>query len=420
MTGDDRSASMDVMIVGGGIAGLTLALGLHQRGVSCRVYEAAPEFRELGVGISLLPHGTKEIAALGLLPEIRAKAVEFRESCFFNRAGQLLYRDPAASEWPQFLVHRADLHGTLADAVLDRLGADRVALGHTCTSVEQDAGGVVAHFEATIGGAALGSRRADVVIACDGIHSRIRKQFYPGEGEPVFSGTTMWRGVTKHAPILSGGSHIRVGTVDPGKMVIYPIRDDVDGEGRQLVNWVAEVYSDRYKPAVWTSAGRVEDFIGPFADWRFDWLDVPELFAGAEQIYEYPMSDRDPVARWVFDRVALLGDAAHPMIPRGSNGAMQAIVDTRVLADALAREATPQAALRCYEDERLERVNRVVLTNRTTPPDHLIEEVERRTGFQPFDRLEDVISQEELQALLEGYKQVAGYSRQALAVQGEQ
>jgi 2-polyprenyl-6-methoxyphenol hydroxylase-like FAD-dependent oxidoreductase len=225
--------------------------------------------------------------------------------------------------------------------------------------------------------------------------------------------------VTVHAPIGSGGAHMRIGTVDPGKMVIYPIRDDVDGQGRQLINWVAEIYSDRYKPGAWTSPGRVEDFIAPFADWHFDWLDVPELFANAEQIYEYPMSDRDPVGQWAFGRVALVGDAAHPMIPRGSNGAMQAIVDTRVLAEALAAEPTPEAAVAAYEAERLEKVNRVVLTNRVTPPDHLIEEVERRTGFQPFERLEDVISQDELRALLEGYKQVAGYSRQTLAGLGE-
>jgi 2-polyprenyl-6-methoxyphenol hydroxylase-like FAD-dependent oxidoreductase len=404
-----------VAIIGGGISGLTLALALHQRDIPCRVFEAAPELRELGVGISLLPHGTKVMSELGLLPQLRSLAVEFKESCFFNRHGQLIYRDPAASEWPQFLIHRADLHSTLADAVTERLGAESLVLGHTCVNVIQDAEGVTAQFVSTSTSEPIAGHGADAVIACDGIHSRVRRQFYPGEGEPVFSGTTMWRGVTRHSPILSGGAHIRVGTVNPGKMVIYPIRDDVDGHGSQLVNWVAEVEDATYKPAHWNRPGLIEDFLPRFADWRFDWLDVPALIRDADVIYEFPMSDRDPVDRWAFGRVALVGDAAHPMIPRGSNGAMQAIVDARTLADCLAAHRGVDAALRAYEEERLPRVNAVVLTNRSTPPDYLIKAVEERTGYQPFERLDDVISKGELHELLERYKQVAGYSREALA-----
>jgi 5-methylphenazine-1-carboxylate 1-monooxygenase len=406
---------MEALIVGGGISGLTLALQLEQRKIPCRVYEAAPAFAELGVGISLLPHGAKELARLGLLDEIRARAVVFRESAFFNRFGQLIYRDPAASDWPQFLVHRADLHGVLARAVEERLGAARISLGHTATGVEQDADGVTVHFEDTLTGRRLPSQRGDLLLACDGIHSRIRRQFYPAEGEPVFSGTNMWRGVTRYPPILSGGSHVRAGTVNPGKMVIYPIRDNVDADGNQLINWVAEVNDGTHKPIDWNRPGRLEDFIDTFADWRFDWLDVPDLMRKADAIYEFPMSDRDPVDRWAFERVALVGDAAHPMIPRGSNGAMQAIVDTRALADALAREPTGEAALLAYQEERLPRVNAVVLTNRVTPPDHVIEEVERRSGHRPFERLDDLISQEEIRALLDKYKHVAGYDRAALA-----
>jgi 2-polyprenyl-6-methoxyphenol hydroxylase-like FAD-dependent oxidoreductase len=409
---------MEVVIVGGGISGLTLALNLAERKVPCRVYEAAPEFRELGVGISLLPHGTKEVAALGLLEEIRARAVEFRESAFFNRFGQLIYRDPAASEWPQFLVHRADLHGVLARAAEERLGKDRIFLGHTGVGVEQDDEGVTVHFKDTVSGKSLESVRGDVVLACDGIHSAIRKQFYPDEGEPVFSGTNMWRGVTRYHSFLSGGSHVRAGTVDPGKMVIYPIRNDVDSDGRQLINWVAEIRDGKNKPVDWNRPGRIEDFLPTFADWTFEWLDVPDLMRTADAIYEFPMSDREPVDHWVFGRVALVGDAAHPMIPRGSNGAMQAMVDTRVLADAVASQPTVDAALRAYEDERLERVNNVVLTNRVTPPDHLIEEVRRRTRDKPFERIEDVISTEEIRALLDKYKQVAGYDRATLAATG--
>jgi 2-polyprenyl-6-methoxyphenol hydroxylase-like FAD-dependent oxidoreductase len=399
---------MEVVIVGGGISGLTTGLELEARGIRARIYESVQELREVGVGISLLPHGARELDALGLLDEIRSRAVPYREACFFNSFGQLIHRDPADPQFPQFLVHRADLHGVLADAVRERLGDDAIVLGHTCTGVDLDGDGATARF-------AGGERaRADAVLACDGIHSAIRKQLYPDEGEPVFSGVNMWRGVTPHRPILSGGSHTRIGKVDTGKIVVYPIRDDIDADGHQLMNWVVEIRDARGVPVDWNRRGRLEDFVDTFAEWRFDWLDVPDMLTRADVIYEFPMSDRDPVSAWAFGRTALIGDAAHPMIPRGSNGAMQAIVDARVVADALASEPTVEAALRAYEDARLETVNRIVLTNRTTPPDFLIETVERRTGPRPFDRLEDVIDEEEIREILDGYKALTGSSREAL------
>jgi 2-polyprenyl-6-methoxyphenol hydroxylase-like FAD-dependent oxidoreductase len=399
---------MEVVIVGGGISGLTTGLELEARGIRARIYESVQELREVGVGISLLPHGARELDALGLLDEIRSRAVPYREACFFNSFGQLIHRDPADPQFPQFLVHRADLHGVLAGAVRERLGDDAIVLGHTCTGVDLDGDGATARFA---GGA---SARADAVLACDGIHSAIRKQLYPDEGEPVFSGVNMWRGVTPHRPILSGGSHTRIGKVDTGKIVVYPIRDDIDAGGHQLMNWVVEIRDARGVPVDWNRRGRLEDFVDTFAEWRFDWLDVPDMLTRADVIYEFPMSDRDPVSAWAFGRTALIGDAAHPMIPRGSNGAMQAIVDARVVADALASEPTVEAALRAYEDARLETVNRIVLTNRTTPPDFLIETVERRTGPRPFDRLEDVIDEEEIREILDGYKALTGSSREAL------
>lgn len=399
---------MEVVIVGGGISGLTAALELHARGIAARVYESAQELREVGVGISLLPHGARELDALGLLDEIRPRAVPYREACFFNSFGQLIHRDPADPQFPQFLVHRADLHGVLADAVRERLGEEALFLGHTCTGLDLDADGATVHF------AGRDSTHGDVVLACDGIHSAIRKQLYPDEGEPVFSGVNMWRGVTTHRPILSGGSHTRIGKVDTGKLVVYPIREDIDGEGNQLMNWVVEIRDARGVPVDWSRGGQVEDFLPTFDSWRFDWLDVPDMLARADVVYEFPMSDRDPVEQWAFGRVALVGDAAHPMIPRGSNGAMQAIVDARVVADALANEPTPEAALRAYEDARLETVNRIVLTNRTTPPDFLIETVEARTGPRPFERLEDVIDEEEIREILDSYKALTGSSREAL------
>ncbi|MGP4057211.1 flavin-dependent oxidoreductase [Mycobacterium sp. 4D054] len=405
---DDR-----IVIVGGGIAGLSLALHLHQRGIACHVYEAAPAFRPLGVGISLLPHGTKALVELGLLDELRKRAVIFQESCFVTGKGQFVYTDPAVSEYPQFLIHRADLHEVLYDAVVQRLGADAVTLGHTSTGVEEAADGAVVHFVDSQTREPLPSQSGRAVIACDGIHSSIRAQFYPDEGEPVFTGVNMWRGTTIHPPIASGGSHLRIGTVDRGKMVIYPIRNLPDGN--QLVNWVAEIRQEESGPVDWSVAGRVEDVLPTFADWTFDWLDVPALIKNAEAILEYPMSDRNPVDRWTFGHVTLVGDAAHAMIPRGSNGAMQAILDTVVLAEAIAEEPYVAQALVRYELTRRDVVNALVLKNRVTPPDHLIEVVETRTGYQRFERVEDVITTEEIRAILDSYKSAAGYNKATLA-----
>jgi 2-polyprenyl-6-methoxyphenol hydroxylase-like FAD-dependent oxidoreductase len=395
---------MDVLIVGAGIGGLTLALRLHQRGLPCRLYEAAPELHPLGVGISLLPHGTRELAELGLLEAIREAAVEFRESCFFNSHGQLLHREPApGAEWPQFLIHRGALHKVLLSAVRARLGPERLFLGHPVAGVEQDESGVTLRFRDWQTPA-----HGRVAIGCDGIHSVLRRQFYPDEGRPAFAGINMWRGVARGAPFLSGGSHTRIGKLATGKMVIYPIRNDVDGAGNQLINWVAEIRRSTYDRNDWSQGGKLEDFDFLYANWRFDWLDVPDLLRRSETILEYPMVDRDPIGRWSFGRATLLGDAAHPMYPRGSNGASQAIIDARVLATCLDEIGEPVAALAAYERERLETTNRIVLTNRVTPPDRVIELAEERSGGKPVARVEDVISMQEIRDILDGYRRLTG------------
>ena len=206
----------------------------------------------------------------------------------------------------------------------------------------------------------------------------------------------------------------RAGWLATGKLVHYPIRHNVDGEGRQLVNWLWEIETPQYKRWDWNRAARVEDFIADVESWRFDWLDVPAFLRAAELVLEYPMVDKDPLPAWSFGRVTLLGDAAHPMVPRGSNGAGQAILDVRVLTDALLEYTDSAAALAVYEKQRLEATTRVVLTNRTNPPDAILREVFERTHDTPFKAIDDVISREELVALSEGYKRVAGYSKDAL------
>jgi len=407
----------DVIIVGAGIGGLTLGLALQAAGISCRIFEQAAEIRPVGVGINLLPHASKELAALGLEPALAAVAIATRDATFFNRFGQLIYQEPlgraAGYDHPQFSIHRADLHRVLLDAFVARAGAERLNTGQHCLGVEQDAAGVSVHFSDVAGGAATATRRGRVAIACDGIHSAVRRQFFPGEGEPRYSGVNMWRGVTRWKPVLSGASMVRAGWLSHGKMVIYPIRP-AGADGLQLINWVAEIETPRYRRRDWNRPGSIDDFIGAFADWHFDWLDVPALIRAADSVLEFPMVDQDPLPRWSFGRVTLLGDAAHPMVPRGSNGAGQAILDARALVSALLANEDPAAALAAYEHERLPATTRVVLTNRTNPPDAILREVYQRTHDRPFADIDEVISRAELVALSEGYKRIAGYSRDAL------
>jgi 2-polyprenyl-6-methoxyphenol hydroxylase-like FAD-dependent oxidoreductase len=407
----------DVIIVGAGIGGLTLGLALQRCGISCRIFESAAEIRPIGVGINLLPHATRELAALGLERSLADVAIETGDATFFNRFGQLIYQEPlgraAGYEHPQFSIHRGDLQMVLLDAFRARAGSDRLTTNHHCTGVEQDESGVRVHFSDGPRGLNRTTVRGRVAIACDGINSAIRKQLFPDEGQPRYSGVNMWRGVTRWKPILSGASMVRAGWLSHGKMVIYPIRP-AGADGLQLVNWVAEIETPNYLKRDWNRRGSIDDFIGAFADWHFDWLDVPAFIRAADGVLEFPMVDQDPLPRWSFGRLTLLGDAAHPMVPRGSNGAGQAILDARALASALSENDDPVAALEDYEKQRLEATTRIVLTNRTNPPDAILREVFQRTNDRPFASIDDVISRDELVALSEGYKRIAGYSKEAL------
>ena len=408
----------DIIIVGAGIGGLTLGLALQQAGIACRIFESVPDIKAIGVGINLLPHATKELAALGLEEALARVAIETRDATFFNRFGQLIYQEPlgraAGYDHPQFSIHRGDLQMVLLEAFRARAGRGRLTTSRHCIAVDQDDSGVNVHFSDGPGGVNRSTLRGRAAIACDGINSAIRRQFFPDEGEPRYSGVNIWRGVTRWKPMLSGASMVRAGWLSHGKMVIYPIRPASGADGLQLINWVAEIETPIYRKRDWNRLGRIDDFIGAFADWQFDWLDVPSFLRAADSVLEFPMVDQDPLPRWSFGRVTLLGDAAHPMVPRGSNGAGQAIVDARALVSALLENDDPVVALAAYEKQRLEATTRVVLTNRTNPPDAILREVFQRTSDRPFGRIDDVISREELVALSEGYKRIAGYSRDAL------
>jgi 2-polyprenyl-6-methoxyphenol hydroxylase-like FAD-dependent oxidoreductase len=417
MAGTGRGEnSLDVVIIGAGIGGLALGLMLQRAGIACRIYESTPELKAVGVGINILPHASRELVALGLEDALTKVGVITREYCFYNRFGNFIYNEPAGRyagyDVPQFSIHRGDLQMVLLDAFIARAGAARVVTGWRCTGVDTDTG--AAHFVDAASGKRLESQRGSVVVSCEGIHSVLRKQHYPDEGAPKYAGINMWRGVTRWPPMLSGASMVRIGWHRPAKLLLYPIRNAIDAAGRQLFNWVVDIETEQYQPNDWNRPGKLADFIGVLEDWKFDWLDVPRFIRSADRILEYPMVDRDPLPRWNFGRLTLLGDAAHPMYPRGANGAAQAILDARALADALNAHADSLAALKAYEDRRLPATRDVVLANRRAPPDAILQEVYRRTGDAPFKSIDDVISREELVALSESYKRVAGYDQARL------
>lgn len=407
---------MDILIIGGGIGGLAAALSLHDIGIRARVFEATREIKPLGVGINLLPHAVRELTELGLLEALRATGVETEELRFYTKYGLEIQREPrgttAGYNWPQFSIHRGHLQMLLYDATVARLGGDCVATGRTCTGLQQDGDKVRVHFEETGTGKSLPTETADIVIAAEGIHSTIRKQYYPDEGDPIYAGINLWRGVTWQEPFLTGRTMILAGTLKSGKMVIYPITQPGQ-DGRTLVNWVAEVRTDSYKNNDWSRPGRLEDFAHLYDSWTFDWLNVPALIRTAEQILEYPMVDRDPVDQWTFGRVTLLGDAAHPMYSIGANGAGQAILDARTLAGLLKRMDDPLAALKAYEAERLPLTTGVVHANRGDGPDYLLELVADRAP-DPIESIHDVITQDEIDAVGEKYRKTTGYDRDIL------
>jgi 2-polyprenyl-6-methoxyphenol hydroxylase-like FAD-dependent oxidoreductase len=410
---------MKVIIIGAGPGGLVAALQLHRRGHDVTVFESVPAIRPLGVGINLLPHAVRELALLGLDPAISAAAIATAELSYYNKLGQLVWNEPrgiaAGYRWPQYSIHRGRLQMLLFEAVLARLGRDRVRIGHHLAGFEQDADGVTAYFADRSTGERVGEARCDVLIGADGIHSVVRRTFYPDESAPPFSGRMLWRATTESTPFLTGRSMIMAGHADQ-KFVAYPICPDAAGRGRSLINWIAELRVGGDKapiPRDWNRLADKTRFAPMFANWKFDWLDVPAVIAGATAVYEFPLVDRDPIPRWTFDRVTLLGDAAHPMYPVGSNGASQAILDAAALADELGDDSDPAAALGRYEARRREPVSQLVLNNRRHGPEVVMQMAEDRAP-NGFKDIAEIIPHRELEEIAQRYKVAAGFDRERL------
>jgi 5-methylphenazine-1-carboxylate 1-monooxygenase len=410
---------MYVVIVGGGIGGLALALMLNARGIGCQVYEASRRVRELGVGINVLPHAIAELAELDLLPRLDEVAIRTRELIYANRLGQEIWREPrgidAGYQVPQFSIHRGRLQGVLYAAVLDRLGRKAVRAGHAFTSFSQTEGSVKARFKKASSGERL-TTEGDALVGCDGIHSTVRRRLYPGEAGLKWNGVLMWRGATVAKGFLDGRTMI-VGGGFNNKLVLYPIAPDE--RGRQLINWVVTYrMGDGSDPPPrredWNRKGTLTELMPHVKRFETPHVDLIKLVKGAPDFYEYPMADRDPLPRWTHGRVTLLGDAAHPMYPVGSNGASQAILDARCLADALVAAEHPRAALAAYEAERLPKTAEIVRNNRRGGPEGVIDEVERRAP-DGFENIDEVLSHAAREAIVKGYAQLAGFAKEQVS-----
>jgi 2-polyprenyl-6-methoxyphenol hydroxylase-like FAD-dependent oxidoreductase len=390
---------------------------LHARGIDCEVYEQAEAVRELGVGINTLPHAIKELAELGLLERLDAVGIRTYELFYTNRFGQEIWREPrgldAGYEVPQFSIHRGKLQGVIYQAARARLGEGRIRTGLRLGAFSQDESGVCAYFFDR-SGAHRATAHGDVLIGADGINSFVRERLYPSEGPARWNGVMLWRGAIDWPMFLTGRSMIVAGGM-AAKLVIYPIGEGAR-EDRRLTNWaVAAKTGDANTPPPrkedWSRAGRFEDLMPHLQRFLIPTVDARALIEATNEFWEYPMCDRDPLPRWSHGRVTLLGDAAHPMYPVGSNGASQAILDARVLADRLKDAEHPVQALWAYEQERLPPTAEVVRLNRRGGPEGVIDAVEARAP-DGFANIDEVMSFEERKAIVRGYASTAGFARE--------
>jgi salicylate hydroxylase len=350
-----------VVIIGGGIGGLTAANALSRAGIEVAVYEAAAELREIGAGVALHPNAMKVLRAIGAEDGVRAVAGRSPGQVMRNwKTGRVIGRTSQRRQAASFGIegataHRADLLDVLAGA----LPAGMVTLGKRCTQVRSDGDVAAARF-------ADGSEiEADVIVGADGIHSAVRACLF-GPDAPRFTGKICYRSVVPVPAVRdaqpSGGvaqwprAEGAQWLGPHGTIVLYPLR------GEELMNVVCHYDDASYRHESWiTECGR-EEVLERYAGWHESLL---RLFAAADTWYKWALYDRDPIPRWTRGRVTILGDAAHPMLPYLGQGACQAIEDGAVLATALTAEAAdPLAGLDRYERTRRPRASRVVLTAR--------------------------------------------------------
>ena len=407
-----------VIIAGGGIGGLATALTLHQIGVPCIVFEAVREMRPLGVGINLQPNAVRELYDLGITAhDLDRVGLPAKEWALVGLNGNDIYSEPrgmlAGYNWPQYAVHRGQLHVLLHNKVVARCGPDAVRLGSRVTSYRKTAGGVTALVEHADG--TRSEAEGALLIGADGIHSAVRAQMHPGQPPIHWGGAVMWRGTTWGKPIRSGSSFVGLGT-HRHRMVFYPISHPDPKTGLSIINWIAEVTMDNaegWKQSGWFRQVEIADFIHHFDNWIWDWLDVPALLRNADSAFENPMIDRDPVATWCDGPVVLIGDAAHAMYPTGSNGGSQAIVDARVLGAVMVEHGVTPDALAAFDEKLCGPISQLILRNRGAGPFGLLNMVDDRCGGT-FDNIDDVIPPKERTEFMAGYRAAAGFAIEQL------
>jgi 5-methylphenazine-1-carboxylate 1-monooxygenase len=400
---------MEAIIVGGGIGGLSLALSLHQAGIAVRVYEAVADPGPAGVGINLQPSAVRELTELGLGDQLADIGIATQQLILFNKFGQLIWHEPrgmaAGYRWPQYSIHRGQLQMLLLRAVRARIGEANFRGGMSFVALAQDRERVTAKFSDRSGVEV--SDAADVLIGADGIHSAVRRQLYPHEGEPRFAQQVLWRAAVDAAPFLDGRTMVIAGHYDQ-RIIVYPVGTGAR-PGHLLTNWICQsvVPDTTARREDWNRCAPKEAVLAHFGLWQFPWLDLPALVRQTASIYEFPLVDRDPVATWTQDRVTLIGDAAHPMYPIGSQAGSQAIIDARALTGALMTSADPREALLRYDLERRPVMDDVTLRNRRFGPEAAMQLVEDRAP-NGFDNIDDVISQQELAAITRSFSSAAG------------
>jgi 5-methylphenazine-1-carboxylate 1-monooxygenase len=408
---------MKVLAIGAGIGGMSAALWLDAMGIEAEVFEQARELGELGVGMNLLPHATKILAALGLLPELDRAGIRTRELIYANRFGQVVWRElrgiEAGHEEPQFSIHRGKLHAVLARAASERIGSERIHTGFRFVECVTRKDSVVARLEHRDDGR-LVEVSGDVLVGCDGIHSALRATLYPNEGPPIWSGIMLWRGATEW-PTFGDGRTMVIAGGNEAKLVVYPMYADPSLPDQRLTNWglMARVGAAGDPPPRredWSRLGDLDEALRFVQDrFRLDWLDAVALVRATARFYEYPNCDRDPLPRWSFGRTTLLGDAAHPMYPVGSNGASQAILDAAALARHLSTNRSVEDALAAYDAERRSATSEIVLSNRMGGPERVIDLVEARAP-RGFDEIESIAPSAERAAIVRGYAALAGFA----------
>ena len=417
-----KSIPLKVIIAGAGIGGLVTAIALHEIGVDVHIYEAAHELKAAGVGINLQPHAVLVLRNLGLLDALDEQGIETAEVVFMNCHGQHILSEKrgkgAGYDVPQYSIHRGELHALLFLRTKELIGEKKIHLSHSLESFLDNGDSITANFIDRYTNQPLSSVNGDLLIACDGINSAARRQLYPDEGPAKFSGRMLWRSSVEDNPYLSGKAMLWAGRADK-KFIAYPISKPALLRGRSLINWIAELRireiddPDTTPPtkADWTKSVPKSVFAPDFADWDFGWLSVPKLIEMSGEVFEFPMCDRDPVDRWSFGRMTLLGDAAHPMYPIGSNGASQAILDAECMAHCLSCEPDVVRALKTYEETRLPPTSAIVYANRGQGPDYVLQLCHERCpdGWKEENGVESVIPREELDAIGERYKKVAGF-----------